>query len=115
MSEVAKRRWSMHEQSEEETRQYFETEDLDVAMEAYQRLRKIYEAAGQLLDKRFQALHSEEKCSHCGKAFDRNTPWYHRESKRDPRTGGLYNEFACCQTCMIAVKGGRQASGLMRA
>lgn len=106
--EMARQRWKADELSDVATKQYFETEDLDVAMESYQQMRKTFEIAGKILDGRFQAeRQAEEKCSNptCGKPFDRNTPWYYRNSVRNPITGAAYNEFACCVQCMIAIKG----------
>jgi len=106
--EMARQRWKADELSDAATKHYFETEDLDLAMEAYQQMRKTFEMAGKILDGRFQAeRQAEEKCSNpaCGKPFDRNTPWYYRNSLRNPITGAAYNEFACCAACMIAIKG----------
>lgn len=108
MRAIARQRWQADEQSDEATKQYFETEDLDVAMESYQQMRRTFEMAGKILDTRFQAeRQAEEKCSNpaCGKHFDRNTPWYSRNAKRNPISGAAYNEFACSLECLVAIRG----------
>jgi hypothetical protein len=105
--EMAHVRWAADEQSEATTKKYYETEDLDTAMESYQNMRRTFEMAGRILDGRFQSeRQAEEKCSNpeCGKHFDRNTPWFYRNAIRNPITGAAYNEFACSQACMIAIK-----------
>lgn len=108
MRELARQRWRADEQSDADDKKYFESADLDEAMESYQQMRRTFEAAGKILDARFQAeRQAEEKCSNpaCGKHFDRNTPWYSRNAKRNPITGAAYNEFACSLECLVAIKG----------
>lgn len=107
MREIARQRWAASEVDDAAMKEYFETEDLDAAMEAYQQMRKTFETAGKILDGRFQAeRQADEKCSNpaCGKHFDRNTPWFYRNAERNPITGAAYNVFACSQSCMIAIK-----------
>jgi hypothetical protein len=108
MRELARQRWAADEQRDADDKKYFESVDLDEAMESYQQMRRTFEAAGKILDARFQAeRQADEKCSNpaCGKHFDRNTPWYSRNAKRNPITGAAYNEFACSMECLIAIKG----------
>lgn len=106
--DMARQRWTADEEADAADKKYFETEDLDAAMESYQQMRRTFEMAGKILDARFQAeRQAEEKCSNpvCGKHFDRNTPWYYRNAERNPISGAAYNVFACSQACMIAIKG----------
>lgn len=112
---MAKTRWQHDATSDADIRHYFETADLDEAMEQYQGMRKTYEAVGKLLDTRFQNERQQEEC--CSnpackngsggvpKKFDRNNGWFYRDTRRDPGTNRMYNTFACCAACMVLVGG----------
>lgn len=108
MAQVARGRWDGATQTEEDIREYFESENLDKAFEAYSGMRKMYELAGKLLDTRVQAERNQEACEYCGKKFDKDNPWFNRDPVKDMATGIIRNIFTCSQACMIALRGKKQ-------
>jgi hypothetical protein len=113
MARVAHERWSGITQTEDEIRKYFESADLDAALETYAVMRKQYEQAGKLIDHRVQTERNTEACENCGTRFDKDKVWYNREPVKDPETGIMRNIFSCSQACMIALKG--KATGIKQA
>lgn len=103
MATLARLRWDGEQSNEMEMREFFNEAPLDKAMTAYASIRKQYELAGELLDKRVQAT-QEEKCSNCGTVFTRDVRWFHRDPVKDVATGIVRNVFSCSQACFIANK-----------
>lgn len=99
-----RQRWDLEKEDEQAAQEFFTTVDLDKAMEAHQKIRKLYENSGRILDERLQKQRTSEICTNCGFQFSKAQPWYNRETVKDPATGGIYNKFACSQACLIAMK-----------
>lgn len=104
MSDLAHRRWNLEQQDLKDWKEFFETGELDEVLETHGKFRQLFETSSKILQKRIQDENSMEKCANCGTRHDRDHPWYNRETIKDLATGALYNRFACCQACMIALR-----------
>lgn len=103
MANLARIRWDGEQADDTAMREFYDTAPLDKLFTSYAAIRKQFELAGELLNKRVQAG-EEEKCSNCGTHFTKDVRWFHRDPVKDQATGIVRNVFSCSQACFIANK-----------
>lgn len=102
---LARIRWDGRAAEEQQLRDFFTTQPLEMLFTTYETLRNQFELAGSLLNDRIRAQ-DQERCSNpdCDVVFTPERRWYHRDPIKDPVTGTIRNVFSCSEACLIVNK-----------